>query len=64
MIVERIAVTTDWVMDALRIKHYKTLVDNQGKTYVGYEQYLFVPYTHKGTEAKDATKGQTIDLRA
>ena len=64
MIVEQVRLTTDWVGPAIRTKVYTTKVDERGKVYVDYTQYLYVPYSERGKEIKETPKGRNVDIKA
>lgn len=64
MRIEAVAITTDWVGSAIRTKVYETKIDERGKTYIDYTQYLYVPYSERGLEVKDQPKGQNVDVKA
>lgn len=64
MIIENIRLTTDWQGPAIRTKVYTTQIDERGKTYVEYSQYLYVPYSERGKEVKENRLGEHIDVRA
>ena len=64
MYIENIKLTTDWQGPAIRTKVYTTKIDERGKVYVDYTQYLYVPYNERGKEIKETSKGRNVDIKA
>ena len=49
--------------DNIVMRNYTTSVDKNNKTYLNITEYAYTPYSMKGKDIVEQTKGKNIDVK-
>ena len=63
MIVETVKTYTHWARDNIVTKQYITELDNSNKKVLTVIESSYMPYSIRGEQQKDDTKGKNIDKK-